>query len=191
MAQLAAEKPALLVLDEPTNHLDLDMRDALALALQAYTGAVLIVAHDRDLLEKIVDELWVVQDGTLSTYDGNLEEYTAGVVHGFQRGHRRPARFSTCVEKEQRRERAASRSALAHLKKQVKDLEKQLERGTADLKDVEQTLADEATYSELTPDALNELLAKAGKLRQDVESIEDQWMEAVEQLEAQPDGKDH
>ena len=47
-------------------------------ALQAYTGAVLIVAHDRDLLEKIVDELWVVQDGTLSTYDGNLEEYTAG-----------------------------------------------------------------------------------------------------------------
>ena len=77
------------------------------------------------------------------------------------------------------------------MKKQVKDLEKQLERGTADLKDVEQTLADEATYSELTPDALNELLAKAGKLRQDVESIEDQWMEAVEQLEAQPDGKDH
>ena len=80
---------------------------------------------------------------------------------------------------------------MAHLKKQVKDLEKQLERGTADLKDVEQTLADETTYSELTPDALNELLAKAGKLRQDVESIEDQWMEAVEQLEAQLDGKDH
>ena len=78
LAQLAAEKPALLVLDEPTNHLDLDMRDALALALQAYAGAVLIVAHDRDLLEKIVDDLWVVQNGTLLTYEGNLEEYTAG-----------------------------------------------------------------------------------------------------------------
>ena len=69
LAQLAAEKPALLVLDEPTNHLDLDMRDALALALQAYAGAVLIVAHDRDLLEKIVDDLWVVQNGTLLTYE--------------------------------------------------------------------------------------------------------------------------
>ena len=192
MAQLAAEKPALLVLDEPTNHLDLDMRDALALALQAYTGAVLIVAHDRDLLEKIVDELWVVQDGTLSTYDGNLEEYTAGRLSMDSSEDTGDQPDSAPVsKKEQRRERAASRSALAHLKKQVKDLEKQLERGTADLKDVEQTLADEATYSELTPDALNELLAKAGKLRQDVESIEDQWMEAVEQLEAQPDGKDH
>ena len=192
MAQLAAEKPALLVLDEPTNHLDLDMRDALALALQAYTGAVLIVAHDRDLLEKIVDELWVVQDGTLSTYDGNLEEYTAGRLSMDSSEDTGDQPDSAPVsKKEQRRERAASRSALAHLKKQVKDLEKQLERGTADLKDVEQTLADEATYSELTPDALNELLAKAGKLRQDVESIEDQWMEAVEQLEAQADGKDH
>ena len=192
LAQLAAEKPALLVLDEPTNHLDLDMRDALALALQAYTGAVLIVAHDRDLLEKIVDELWVVQDGTLSTYDGNLEEYTAGRLSMDSSEDTGDQPDSAPVsKKEQRRERAASRSALAHLKKQVKDLEKQLERGTADLKDVEQTLADEATYSELTPDALNELLAKAGKLRQDVESIEDQWMEAVEQLEAQPDGKDH
>lgn len=192
MAQLAAEKPALLVLDEPTNHLDLDMRDALALALQAYTGAVLIVAHDRDLLEKIVDELWVVQDGTLSTYDGNLEEYTAGRLSMDSSEDTGDQPDSAPVsKKEQRRERAASRSALAHLKKQVKDLEKQLERGTADLKDVEQTLADKATYSELTPDALNELLAKAGKLRQDVESIEDQWMEAVEQLEAQPDGKDH
>ena len=189
MAQLAAEKPALLVLDEPTNHLDLDMRDALALALQAYAGAVLIVAHDRDLLEKIVDDLWVVQNGTLHTYQGNLEEYTAGRLSTpSSEGTVTQTDSSSVSKKEQRRERAASRGALAQLKKQVKDLEKQLERATADLQKIEQTLADETTYSEMTTDELNTLLAKAGKLRQTVESIEEQWMEAVEKLETQQTG---
>jgi ATP-binding cassette subfamily F protein 3 len=189
MAQLAAEKPALLVLDEPTNHLDLDMRDALALALQAYAGAVLIVAHDRDLLEKIVDDLWVVQNGTLHSYEGNLEEYTAGRLSmAPSEGGVAETESSTLSKKEQRRERAASRGALAHLRKQVKDLENQFERATADLQHIEQTLADETTYSEMPPDELNTLLSKAGKLRQAVESIEEQWMEAVEQLETQPTG---
>ena len=189
MAQLAAEKPALLVLDEPTNHLDLDMRDALALALQAYAGAVLIVAHDRDLLEKIVDDLWVVQNGTLHSYEGNLEEYTAGRLSmAPSEGGVAETESSTLSKKEQRRERAASRGALAHLRKQVKDLENQFERATADLRHIEQTLADETTYSEMPPDELNTLLSRAGKLRQAVESIEEQWMEAVEQLETQPNG---
>ncbi len=189
MAQLAAEKPALLVLDEPTNHLDLDMRDALALALQAYAGAVLIVAHDRDLLEKIVDDLWVVQNGTLRTYEGDLEEYTAGRISTpSSEGTVTQTDSSSLSKKEQRRERAASRGALAHLKKQVKDLEKQFERATADLQKIEQTLADETTYSEMNTDELNALLAKAGKLRQTVESIEEQWMEAVEKLETQQTG---
>ena len=91
-------------------------------------------------------------------------------------------------KKDQRRERAASRGALAQLKKQVKDLEQQLERATADLQKIEQTLADETTYSEMTTDELNPWLAKAGKLRQTVESIEEQWMEAVEKLETQQTG---
>ena len=77
LSLLAAEQPAILVLDEPTNHLDLDMRDALALALQAYSGAVIIVAQDRNLLTKIVDEFWLVENGSLATYRGDLEEYTA------------------------------------------------------------------------------------------------------------------
>ena len=189
LAQLAAEKPALLVLDEPTNHLDLDMRDALALALQAYAGAVLIVAHDRDLLEKIVDDLWVVQNGTLLTYEGNLEEYTAGRLSMSSSETRvAEAEASTLSKKDQRRERAASRSALAHLKKHVKGLEKELERRTAELQTIEQTLSDERTYSDMPPDELNTLLAKAGKLRQTVESLEEQWMDAVEELESQPTG---
>ncbi len=186
MAQLAAEKPALLVLDEPTNHLDLDMRDALALALQAYAGAVLIVAHDRDLLEKIVDELWVIQDGSLQTYDGDLNQYTAGrFSFATDKPQQEEAMPTAASKKEQRRERAASRESLAHLKKQVRDLEKQLEKETAKLERIEVTLADEKTYSEMPPDELSSLLTKAGKSRAAVEKIEEQWMEAIDQLEVQ------
>ena len=111
LAQLAAERPALLVLDEPTNHLDLDMRDALALALQTYAGAVLIVSHDRDLLEKIVDELWVVEEGGLHSYSGDLNQYTASRLSNTTSGPRTKTAPATDArsKKEQRRERAASR----------------------------------------------------------------------------------
>ena len=185
MAQLAAEKPALLVLDEPTNHLDLDMRDALALALGAYAGAVLIVAHDRDLLEKIVDELWVIQDGSLRTFTGDLAEYTAGRLSMSSTNDTAEESENGLSKKDLRRERAASREALAHLGKQVKRLEKELERETQALQTIEGTLADEKTYSELSPEDLNSLLAKAGKTRQNVEAIEEKWLAAVEELESQ------
>jgi ATP-binding cassette subfamily F protein 3 len=185
MAQLAAEKPALLGLDEPTNHLDLDMRDALALALGAYAGAVLIVAHDRDLLEKIVDELWVVQDGSLHTFTGDLADYTAGRLSMSATTDIAAESENGLSKKEMRRERAASREALAHLGKQVKQLEQELERETQMLQTIESTLADEKTYSELSPEDLNTLLAKAGKTRQSVESIEEKWLAAVEDLETQ------
>ena len=186
MAQLAAEKPALLVLDEPTNHLDLDMRDALALALQAYAGAVLIVAHDRDLLEKIVDDLWVIENGSLRTYQGDLTEYTAGRLSAGSKDTA-PQQQAAPSKKDQRRERAASRQSLAQQRKQVRELEQQLEQTTAKLQDIEQTLADEKTYSEMPPDELTNLLADAGKTRQALEAIEEQWISALDQLESADD----
>lgn len=87
-------------------------------------------------------------------------------------------------KKEQRRERAASRQSLSHLKKEVRQLEAQLEETTADLQRLETTLADEKTYSELPPDELNELLTKAGARRQTLERVEEQWLEAVARLES-------
>lgn len=75
LALLAWQKPHLLLLDEPTNHLDLDMRDALTLALEEYTGAVVLVSHDRSLIRAIADELWLVADGNASLFDGDLEDY--------------------------------------------------------------------------------------------------------------------
>ncbi|MCH8553480.1 MAG: ATP-binding cassette domain-containing protein, partial [Natronospirillum sp.] len=79
LALLAWENPNVLLLDEPTNHLDLDMRHALAEALQAYDGAVIVVSHDRFLMEATVDEFWLVADGTVRPYDGDLEHYLAAL----------------------------------------------------------------------------------------------------------------
>jgi ATP-binding cassette subfamily F protein 3 len=162
------------------------MRDALALALQAYAGAVLIVAHDRDLLEKIVDELWVVEAGGLHSYSGDLNQYTAGRLSLTSSAQRVDNTHAGDMrsKKEQRRERAASRQSLSHLRKEVRALEAQLEENTTDLQRLETTLADEKTYSELPPDELTELLTQAGAKRQTLERVEEQWLEAVAKLES-------
>ena len=79
LALLAWQKPHLLLLDEPTNHLDLDMRDALTLALEEYTGAVVLVSHDRSLIRAVADELWLVADGEAKLFDGDLEDYKSWI----------------------------------------------------------------------------------------------------------------
>ena len=73
LATLVLKKPNLLLLDEPTNHRDLEMRHALNVALQSYQGSLLVISHDRHLLETVTDELWLVADGGLTQYDGDLE----------------------------------------------------------------------------------------------------------------------
>ena len=79
LALLAWQKPHLLLLDEPTNHLDLDMRDALTIALEEYTGAVVLVSHDRSLIRAVADELWLVADGAAKLFDGDLEDYKSWI----------------------------------------------------------------------------------------------------------------
>lgn len=75
LAIVAYQKPNLLLLDEPTNHLDLDMREALSLALSTYKGALILVSHDRHLLEAIADKLWLIDDGNVSEFNGDLNDY--------------------------------------------------------------------------------------------------------------------
>ena len=182
MAVLASEKPAVLVLDEPTNHLDLDMRDALALALQAYTGAVIIVAHDRSLLAKIVDELWLVENGTLTTYHGDIEDYTAArIENGSASGGGKETAGS---KKAQRRDRAAARASLTELRKSVRNFEKEMERSNTKLKAIEDILADQKTYDEMPAEELNDLLAKAANLRKQVDKSEEGWLAASAELES-------
>jgi ATP-binding cassette, subfamily F, member 3 len=75
LALLVARRPNLLLLDEPTNHLDIDMRHALTVALQSFEGGMVIVSHDRHLIKTVADSLWLVADGKLEAFDGDLDDY--------------------------------------------------------------------------------------------------------------------
>ena len=184
LSLLAAEQPAILVLDEPTNHLDLDMRDALALALQAYSGAVIIVAHDRNLLEKIVDEFWLIEDGSLKTYRGDLDDYTESRQQ--QAALTTPtSKNAVNSRKRQRQERAAVRKSELDLRKTIKQLERDIEQGAAALKSLEATLADKDTYAQMPADDLNALLAEAAAARKNIETLEEAWLAVSSKLEAE------
>ena len=189
LALIALARPAILILDEPTNHLDLDMRDALSMALQDYEGAVIIVSHDRILLEKTVDDFWVVDAGRVSHFAGDLDDYTrmrhtaplsvsneAGAAHSseLERGSRRV----------QRQERARQREGLRDLKNNVRRLERDMEQQTVHLQAVEAQLADTTTYAALPAAELDALLARAGALRNQLEQTEEAWLDASAALEA-------
>jgi ATP-binding cassette subfamily F protein 3 len=193
LALIAGERPALLVLDEPTNHLDLDMRDALAMALQDFEGALIIVAHDRSMLARTVDEYWLVENGTVSRLQTDLAGYTdmhnpAGptAVSGSAGGKDRSAASGSqsADRKAQRRAAAERRAEERPLQDSIRKLEKSMEKLNDELKAVEAKLADTDTYQSLPPDELDELLKSAAKLRSRRDDAETSWLEQSERLEA-------
>lgn len=181
LAMLASNKPALLVLDEPTNHLDLDMREALALALQDFEGAVIIVSHDRSLLEKTVDDFWVLRAGTMHRFRGDIADYTAAEPAAASTGDPNIADESS--RKVARQQRAAVRENLKALRDEVRQQEKRMEAEQRELQGLERQLADKETYESLPTEELDLLLSKAGKLRSRLERTEELWLEATDALE--------
>jgi ATP-binding cassette subfamily F protein 3 len=178
LALLALTEPAALVLDEPTNHLDLDMREALALALQDFGGALVVVSHDRSLLKRVVDELWLVEGGTITEFAGDLDAYTAN------RTSLTSGRASSHLRRQQRQQSADARLREQPLRDRIRRLERELELATAALRTVEARLADPAVYQSLAPAALEALLAESGRLRKTLEGHENDWLDAQERLEA-------
>jgi len=195
LSLIAGERPALLVLDEPTNHLDLDMRDALAVALQDFEGALIIVAHDRSLLSRTVDEYWLVENGTVSRLQTDLTGYAAshnpasptGALTG-RTGRPTPADELRSIDrKAERRAAAEQRQQEKPLRDELSRLESEIDRLTGELKSVEARLADTETYKTLPPDELDGLLRQAGKLRSRRETAEERWLERSEALETLKD----
>jgi ATP-binding cassette subfamily F protein 3 len=177
LAMIALTEPAILVLDEPTNHLDLDMREALALALQDYTGALLLVSHDRSLLKRTVDEFWLVAGGTVTEFDGDLETYAAlRRADGGRKTTQHDRREERRAAAERRRQEKPLRDRVRAHEREMDDLGKRL---TA----VESRLADPEIYQTLPTDELDALLAESGRLRQALEAAEQAWLEAAEALE--------
>lgn len=171
LALLAWQKPHLLLLDEPTNHLDLDMRDALTIALEEYTGAVVIVSHDRSLIRAVADELWLVADGEAKLFDGDLEDYKRWIET------RRPSAVTAQVRPEPSRAPDTPKPNRKALQSKQSKLETALASAQAELASINQQLADPATYTSPDRDRIAELNMAHSKQAAKVAELEEIWLE--------------
>ena len=186
LALIAWERPNLLLLDEPTNHLDLEMRLALTMALQEFSGAVLVVSHDRHLLKSTTDDFLLVADGKVEPFDGDLDDYARWLVDYRQRHapvSNTPVNLDKTDKKAQRQAAAALRQQLAPHKRQADKLERDLGEVHEKLAKIEATLSDSGLYEAARKDELRDLLAQQAKLKVRGGELEEQWMEALELLE--------
>ncbi len=189
LAIIGWQKPNLLLLDEPTNHLDLDMRHALTLALQSFEGAMILISHDRNLIRSTTDELFLVHDGRMDPYNGDLDDYSDWLIQqrnqerNESKGDRKTDVNSAQLKKEQKRQEAERRKALRPLKLKIEKLEKNIETMQEQLSEVENALSDPAIYSESEKDNLKVLLIKQTDCKKQLVELEDTWMSLLEDLE--------
>ena len=170
LALLAWQKPHLLLLDEPTNHLDLDMRDALTIALEEYTGAVVIVSHDRSLIRAVADELWLVADGEAKLFDGDLEDYKTWIEA------RRPRETVAQTPTKPKVQAAPKQNRKALQSKQNK-LETELNKAQTELAAVNEQLAAPETYANPDRAKVEKLNADHARLQAKVAELEEAWLE--------------
>jgi ATP-binding cassette subfamily F protein 3 len=194
LAHVVWQAPNVLILDEPTNHLDLDMRHALEVALQDYAGAIVLVSHDRHLLRNSVEQLLLVNGGSVEDYAGDVETYEKWVLSSNPGQDPNPPTQQPVVEepgdRKARRQASADRRAqLQPLKKSLRALEQKIEKGQQSLQALQTKLADGDLYAQNAGTELADLLKEEGQLKRELEALESEWLaqqEALEALEANP-----
>ena len=196
MGLATLDAPHLLILDEPTNHLDIEARDSLIHALNDYPGAVILISHDRHIVEATVDRLWLVEQGTVKRFDGDLTDYKRLVLA--------KARSSSSSEPEteelpqapvvtgptkaeQRKLAAERRDQLKPLKKKISQLEIQISRLQKTIAEVEARLADPAIYQK-DPQAVAKLGKEKAEAERTLASVEEEWLALSEEHEAALEG---
>jgi ATP-binding cassette, subfamily F, member 3 len=180
-------RPNLLLLDEPTNHLDLEMRQALAVALQDYAGAVVLVSHDRHLLRTVADEFYIVHQGRAAAFDGDLEDYAKWLAEADSAaagpGERKPE--TTDSRRQRKREEAERRNRLSPLRAALAKCEGELERLARERTRVQSALEAPDIYTDGAKERLGKLLAEQARLARATEKAESAWLESTENLELQ------
>ena len=188
LALMILEGPNLLLLDEPTNHLDLDMRHALAVALQSFSGALVLVSHDRHLLRLVSDSLWLVADGCVAPFGGDIDDYGRWLSqrHASQAPDAPRSGSSTTMtaRRERRRRLAQQRHRAAPLRREIELLERRLGALSDERASIESLLAGGAIYDADERTRLHALLVRRGTLDAEITSIESAWLEKNEQLDA-------
>jgi ATP-binding cassette subfamily F protein 3 len=180
MALMALDAPHLLILDEPTNHLDMESREALAIALNDYPGAVILISHDPFLVESVADRLWLVKDGAVKPFEGDMDDYRALLLSERGAG----GRVAVDTAAPPRKRGAERRRALAPLRTEVATCEARI-AALNDMKaKVEALLADPALYTGADPARFETLTQKRAEIVEGLARAEALWLDAQERLEA-------
>ncbi|HUN51976.1 MAG TPA: ABC-F family ATP-binding cassette domain-containing protein [Candidatus Sulfotelmatobacter sp.] len=194
-ALMSYAAPHIMILDEPTNHLDVDAREALVQAINAYAGAVILISHDRHLVELTADRLWLVEGGLVEPFEGDLEDYRrlllerrkaeAGgdAARGRGNGTGNAAPREGERREERRRAAAEARAQAAPLRRAAEAAEKAMARLAAEKARLDGRLADPKTYAGSHAE-LGELLERQGEIAARLAAAEAAWLEAQEKLEA-------
>ncbi|WP_100658536.1 ATP-binding cassette domain-containing protein [Alteromonas flava] len=189
LAMIVYQKPNLLLLDEPTNHLDLDMREALNMALQGYEGAMILVSHDRFLLESVSEEFYLVDAGEVAQFKGDLNDYRIWLAESEKRlANAQSEGTSTAVakavdKKEQKRLEAEFRQRTSPLRKQILADEKAIAKHQETLIQLQALLADPEIYAESNKLKLKDILSQETECKLALASVEELWMERLDELE--------
>ncbi|EKF42892.1 ABC transporter [Nitratireductor indicus C115] len=168
------EAPHLLILDEPTNHLDIDSREALVEALNSYDGAVILISHDRHLIEATADRLWIVRDGGVSNFDGDMDDYRAQMTGGTSRTKEK-READKASKADRRKEAARRRAALEPIAKEIKATEGLIERTRQRIDAIEARLADTSLYDK-EPQKVSTLAKERADLSTMLERHEERWL---------------
>jgi ATP-binding cassette subfamily F protein 3 len=170
--------PGMMILDEPTNHLDIDSRDALVHALNDYEGAVLIISHDRHLIESTCDTLWIAENGTIRELDEDLDSYQRSITSAKDG----KGGGTKAERKANKAEAAARRAEIAPIKTSIKDAETKIARLKNEISKVESQLDDPKVYNG-APDKVIALGKDKARFAADLEATEEQWLALSAQLE--------
>ena len=182
--------PHILVLDEPTNHLDVSAREALIHAINDFEGAVILISHDRHLIETCVDRLWLVRAGTVAPFDGNLDDYTRIILDDAKQARRmddgktKPARAPSLQAEQagRRKRRANDRRLLAPVKKKIQEIEGKILISQNKIKVIDEALAVASLYTD-DPKRAEEYAPLRTRLVSQIEADEAEWLALHEQLE--------
>lgn len=203
LAMIAYQKPNLLLLDEPTNHLDLEMREALSIALASYPGALVLVSHDRHLVEAIADKLWLVDDGKVSEFAGDLNDYQEYLLRRAREfrdaqnaeaaaakaaleaakgpGLSNAAKASAYKTKEQKQLEANKRAALRPLKLKIEQCEKEMAKLEKRIAEIDERMSDSSLYENKSE--LEKLILERAQCSQAKDEQEEQWLDLTTEYE--------
>ncbi len=183
LALCTRDAPHLLILDEPTNHLDIDAREALVRALAEFGGAVVLITHDPHLVALVADRLWLVAEGTVRSFDGDLDDYRALLAERARAAASGRAGDAAPTRREERRGRAEARVALAPMRETLKRVEAKLGKLSAEAATIDAALQDPRLYAGNKAELIARATARRAAIAREVEALEAEWLEISERLE--------